>query len=173
MAAFADERWRERLAGKEETLQLTDDGKQGDEIAQDGVFSRTLLTPSIPGHYDLVFHLQGHAADGQPFERRETFSIFVGIGGIDPGRSRVRTIDLQGSAFFEISPADAAGQPPGAGVRLPSSSWRSAAKPCRSRIGSTGSYRAALPPGLPPEEPVLIAFDGETVKSTDRGKETR
>lgn len=169
MAAFSDERWRKRLAGKEEIHQLADDGRQGDEVAEDGIFSRTLITPSIPGHYELRFRMEGHAADGQPFVREETFSIVVGIGRIDPGRSRLRTVDLQGSPYVTLAPRDAAGNLLGPGY---------ASQLVLSVRGQTlrvedlldGSYRAPLPPGIPPGEPVLVSYDGETVASTDRGK---
>lgn len=167
MAAFADERWRQRLTPTKQGHQLTDDGRQGDEVAEDGIFSRTLMTPTVPGHYELRFRMEGYAADGRPFLREETVSIVVGIGRIDPGRSRLRTVDIQGRPYVTLAPRDAAGNLLGPGY---ASQMQISVRGERLQVEDLldGSYRALLPAALPPGEPVIISFDGEKVSSTDR-----
>jgi hypothetical protein len=121
----------------------------------------------VPGHYELRFRMEGYAADGRPFLREETVSIVVGIGRIDPGRSRLRTIDVQGRPYVVLAPRDGAGNLLGPGY---ASQMQISVRdePLRVEDLLDGNYRAPLPAGLPPGEPVIISFDGEKVSSTDR-----
>jgi hypothetical protein len=162
LAAFSDPGFRARLAPRESSLALEDGGVNGDDAAGDGIFSRTLPAPTVPGHYELRFRMAGHTLDGALFTREETHSVFVQIGLLDAGRSRVQRVMEAGRAFVTLTPRDAAGNLLGPGyasallVRA-----GGAALPVEDLLD--GSYRAPLPAGFAAGQPVRIALDGRSV----------
>jgi hypothetical protein len=161
LAAFADPAFRARLAPRESSVALADDGANGDDAAGDGIFSRTLPAPTVPGHYELRFRMSGHTLSGAPFTREETHSVFVQVGLLDAARSRLVRVTHGGRAFVQLTPRDAAGNLLGPGytsallVRA-----GGAALPVEDLLD--GSYRAPLPAGLAATQPVRVALDGRT-----------
>jgi hypothetical protein len=160
-AAFSDAGFRARFDGAESVHELADAGTNGDDTAGDGIFSRTLLTPHIPGHYKLHLRIVGHTLDGQRFIREETHSVFAQIGLIDPGRSGVRLVAADGRSYVTFQPRDAGGNLLGPGY----------ASLTQVRAGTTllpvedlldGRYRAPLPAGFDPVQPVKIGVSGQT-----------
>jgi hypothetical protein len=158
-ALFSDEGFRRRLQSTEASFTLTDDGANGDEGAGDGIFSRTLLTPTVPGHYELRFEMVGHTLDGQLFTRQETHSIVVRIGPIDGARSGIHRVAEGGGLFVLFEPQDAAGNLLGPGY----------ASLLHVRTGGQllpvedlldGRYRARLPAGFDVSRPVRVGLYG-------------
>jgi hypothetical protein len=160
LASFSDVGWRRRFAGAQSAFTLLDDGANGDERAGDGTFSKTLTTPSIPGHYELHFKMVGHTTDGQTFTREETHSLFVQIGKIDPGRSTIRRVQTGGRDYVILQPKDGRGNVLGPGYTTQ----------ILIRTGNTtlpvedlldGRYRAPLPSGFNPNQNIRISLGGQ------------
>ena len=160
-AAFSDASFRSRLVPREGVFDLQDGGANGDDAAGDGIFSRTLLIPQVPGHYELRFHMAGHTLDGQAFTREETHSVFVQIGKIDAGRSDVRRLDDGGRTYVTLRPRDAAGNLLGPGyTSLIQVRAGGALVPVEDLLD--GRYRAPLPPGFDVRQPVKVSLSGST-----------
>ncbi len=160
-AAFADKQWRERLEPEEDVLHLRDDGIGGDEQAGDGIFGLRLPMPEVPGHYEVAFRMDGRTADGRALVREESFSLVVGIGPIDPVRSRVRLVEHQRGRAVSFRPMDRDGNllGPGYASQIVARTHGRLA-PVEDLLD--GSYRVSLPAGFAPGGAVRLTFDDST-----------
>jgi hypothetical protein len=162
LAAYADAAFVARLTPSVDEYALVDDGTTGDSTARDGVFSRLLPTPSVPGHWELHFRIAGHSSSGHPFEREETRSVVVRIGPISAEESNVERVRDGGSAWVRFTPRDADGNLLGPG-------WTSQVLVLTDdgrQLGVEdlldGSYRAPLPADLDEDAPVSVSLGDET-----------
>jgi hypothetical protein len=162
LAAYRDPGFVDRLTPRVETFELLDDGQNGDTTARDGVFSRRLPTPTVPGHYELRFRVAGHSASGHPFVREETRSVIVRIGPISGERSEVTRVSRGGVGYVRFTPRDAAGNLLGPG-------WTSqllVRTADGTQLGAEdlldGSYRAPLPSDLGPDAQLQVSLGAET-----------
>jgi hypothetical protein len=162
LAAFADPSWARSLEPATATTPLRDDGTGGDGTARDGLFTAALGTPTVPGHYQLRFRMQGRTGDGRTFVRKESFSVVVKIGLLDAGRSRIRLITAEGRSYVVLEPQDSAGNLLGPGY---AAAIHAEAAGTRLVLEDTldGRYRAPLPAGFGAADPVRIRFDGHPV----------
>ncbi len=162
LAAYADPGFVARLAPLVDAFDLLDDGTAGDSTARDGVFSRLLPEPAVPGHWELHFRIEGHTASGHRFVREETRSVVVRIGPISPERSEVVRVTTGGKSYVRFTPRDDAGNLLGPG-------WAGQVLVLTAggdRLGVEdlldGSYRAPLPAGLDDDAPLTVSLGDET-----------
>ncbi len=153
--SFAGDEFVRSLALKPSAHGLLDDGLGGDELAGDGIFSAMLPTPTVPGHYRLRFTMRGALGDGRPFSREETRDVLVGIGVLDPGRSKIR----RANDHAVFTPRDADGNLLGPGyhdqiVALVNN------RRLTVEDQLDGSYRVVLPAGLGPSNPLRLVHQG-------------
>jgi hypothetical protein len=161
-AAFVDARFRDRLTPLRSTLALRDDGTNGDTLAGDGLFNAVLPSTLVPGHYRLRFHLEGRTRFGQPFAREEERSVMVRIGKLDPDRSSIRRIAIQGRDVLEWLPRDGFGNVLGPGytstIRVRAGGHN---LPVKDLLD--GRYQVELPAGFGSGDPVDISIEGEVL----------
>jgi hypothetical protein len=161
-AAFFDVAFRERLAPIRSTLALRDDGTNGDTLAGDGLFNAVLPSTLIPGHYRLRFHLEGRTRFGQPFAREEERSVMVRIGKLDPDRSSIRRVAIDGRDVLEWLPRDGFGNVLGPGytslIRV-----RAGARDLPVSDLLDGRYQVDLPAGFGASDPIHISVEGEVL----------
>jgi len=162
VASFRDPSWAGRLRRVSETLDLVDDGTHGDGLAGDGILTRQLSPPTVPGNYGLAFRLEGVTLTGEKFVREARHTVLVEIGLIDLKRSRVRRIDVGGQPHLVLTPRDAAGNLLGPGY-----AGQITATAGGQRLvlqdNLDGSYRAPLPALFVDGNPVRIRIGGSVL----------
>ena len=163
LAAYRDPGFVARLTPQVQTLDLLDDGTSGDTTPRDGVFSRLLPTPTVPGHYELHFRIAGHSATGQRFVREETRSLVVRIGPIAGEESDVGRVSPGGIAYVRFTPRDAAGNLLGPGWTSQLLVLTADGRQLGVEDLLDGSYRAPLPSDLEPDAPVSVSLGDETI----------
>ncbi len=75
-------------------LQLLDDGTNGDETADDGIYTLVYENTEIEGSYIFRFSAQGSSSVGVPFTRLKEIGEYVRVD-VDPGNSPISSRDIQ------------------------------------------------------------------------------
>ena len=81
------------LARNAGEITLRDDGTNGDETANDGIYSAT-VPADFEGHYNFVFYVEGNAASGGRFVRQQIRTVHIRSIPV-PGSTTTRWDTLQ------------------------------------------------------------------------------
>lgn len=159
LGAFTDPVFAARLMPLFESFNLVDDGSSRDTTANDGRFAFQLAAPTVPGHWSFRFRMKGHTLSGHPFVREETRSVVVSIGPLSAATSNVERVRESGAWVVRFTPRDATGNllGPGYGSQIIVRKPGGAVFPVTDLLD--GSYSAAYPPGVNPEEPVRLVLE--------------
>lgn len=84
LASLLDACGRQGLERVEDPgIELRDDGTQGDELADDGIYTLRFDATRFEGTYVFSFEVEGTTLDGEPFTRARRFAEYVRVE-VDP-----------------------------------------------------------------------------------------
>lgn len=84
------------LRDQKPSLELRDDGTQGDQVANDGIYSRLFSDTDTEGTIVFRFNVEGTTADNERFTRTRRLGKYVRVG-VDYGASEVDSRIVQQS----------------------------------------------------------------------------
>lgn len=89
------------LRDEEPGLELRDDGSQGDEVADDGIYTLRFTNTQYEGSYRFTFLAEGENLDGSAFTRTKVFAEYVRVE-VDPAatESGSRVLQQSGATVF-------------------------------------------------------------------------
>lgn len=80
--------------GNNEQVELMDDGKHGDTLARDGVWSTIFPKTSLTGVYRVILYSEGTSPSGEDFTRVGEYSFSVNNTAYDGLKSTVKVLDM-------------------------------------------------------------------------------
>lgn len=94
-------------------INLYDDGTNGDELANDGIYSYCFKQTEVAGNYYLNFSIND---SNRSFKRKIIATHTIKPAQVDPQKSYVKKIEQQGKWGIVIAPMDQYGNILGAGI---------------------------------------------------------
>lgn len=151
------------------SLELVDNGSDGDKVAGDGIYSSLVPNGTIPGHYQLELFYEGTNTCG-PATRSELSSFLVRLAAIDPQGSAVSIATIEpGVVDISMTPMDRFGNilGPGYGDQIEISYGSGEALgPVIDGLDGTYTQRVGNVTGRPD---VTAVIRGETVSFPSAG----
>lgn len=96
------------------TLELNDEGKDGDRYPDDGIYAGRFTDFSVPGVYEFHLVATGVATNGQPYRRQRTVQKFVDMvpdPAVTEKEAAIESVTTGGAGVIRVSvtPLDGAG----------------------------------------------------------------